>query len=181
MVTKLISAIKLDLDIMAQEELEAEMREEGFWRYAGRTAYTNIHKLRETTDWATGQKLLTPPDTIECLEDEEEEDLSLEDESIEAQPAAVDILEVKIAKTPTPLGKATAKSLNTPGSRNAVEKGCDHVPKGKWDSIPGSLKLDKENAPTLTFKRNNFQGFEDCPPRKVPAWTKMSETYARVN
>ena len=57
LVTKLVAAVKDDLQVIAQETTEAELREEGFWRWAGKTAWYNIMDLRKTLDWATGQKI----------------------------------------------------------------------------------------------------------------------------
>lgn len=60
LVTKLIAAIKEDLDIISREQTETLMREEGFWRWAGKTAYEHIKGTRESFDWATGQKKGAP-------------------------------------------------------------------------------------------------------------------------
>ncbi|TAQ87539.1 hypothetical protein B7494_g4128 [Chlorociboria aeruginascens] len=56
LVEKLVVAIKNDLDIIAREEEETVIREEGFWRWAGRNAYHAIKRVREDYDWATGQR-----------------------------------------------------------------------------------------------------------------------------
>lgn len=47
LVAKLVAAIKADLTIIRQEDEETEMRAEGFWRWAGRTAYYEIMARRE--------------------------------------------------------------------------------------------------------------------------------------
>ncbi|KAG9245204.1 hypothetical protein BJ878DRAFT_30916 [Calycina marina] len=57
LVTKLVAAIKDDLQVIAQENKEAIVREEGFWRWAGKSAWHNIMEVRKTIDWATGQKI----------------------------------------------------------------------------------------------------------------------------
>ena len=57
LVAKILAAVKDDLQIVAQENMEAEMREIGFRRWAGKTAWNNIKDVRQTLDWATGQKI----------------------------------------------------------------------------------------------------------------------------
>jgi hypothetical protein len=60
LVTKLIAAVKEDIEIIEREEQESAIREEGFWRWAGKTAYYAILKTRQEVDWATGQKKGAP-------------------------------------------------------------------------------------------------------------------------
>ncbi|KAH8596090.1 hypothetical protein B0O99DRAFT_123381 [Bisporella sp. PMI_857] len=60
LVSKLIAAIKADLCVISQEETEAIIREEGFWRWAGKNAWHNIMGNREHLDWVTGQKIDHP-------------------------------------------------------------------------------------------------------------------------
>jgi hypothetical protein len=60
LITKLLAAVKEDVDIIEREEQETAMREAGFWRWAGRGAHYNILQIREEIDWATGQKKGTP-------------------------------------------------------------------------------------------------------------------------
>jgi hypothetical protein len=57
LVAKLVAAIKEDLDIQLREDLECVMREEGFWRWAGKTALHHMEQTRREIDWATGQKI----------------------------------------------------------------------------------------------------------------------------
>ena len=57
LVTKLVAAVREDLQIISQETMEAQLREQGFWRWAGKTAWHNIMAVRQTLDWATGQKI----------------------------------------------------------------------------------------------------------------------------
>ncbi|KAF7947813.1 hypothetical protein EAE96_008891 [Botrytis aclada] len=64
LIEKLITAIQTDLKIIQKEEEEAAMREEGFWRWAGRNAYRNILEYRKMFDWATGQKITPGQKTI---------------------------------------------------------------------------------------------------------------------
>jgi hypothetical protein len=59
---KLIAHVKEDLVIQAQEIAEAKMREDGFWKWAGRGAYHLIMKNRESMDWATGVRRSEPND-----------------------------------------------------------------------------------------------------------------------
>ncbi len=60
LVIKLVSSIKEDIEIIEREDKESVMREEGFWRWAGKTAYHAIAQTRTELDWATGQKKGTP-------------------------------------------------------------------------------------------------------------------------
>lgn len=67
---KLIIAIQNDLQVIRREEEEAIIREEGFWRWAGRNAFRNILEYRKTFDWATGQKITTTKTEAEIFGDE---------------------------------------------------------------------------------------------------------------
>ena len=51
LVSKLIAAVKNDLVILAQEDAETETRAEGFWRWAGKSAWEAIMERREGLDW----------------------------------------------------------------------------------------------------------------------------------
>jgi hypothetical protein len=73
LVTKLVAAVKEDIEIIEREEAESAMREEGFWRWAGKTAYHAILQTRQELDWATGQKKGAP--RIDFPEDEMRSDL----------------------------------------------------------------------------------------------------------
>jgi hypothetical protein len=80
LVAKIIAAVKEDLDIIAREDAETAMREEGFWRWAGRGPYDAILRTREELDWATGQKKGTPrretyDGEIECGGDKDDTDV----------------------------------------------------------------------------------------------------------
>lgn len=88
LVAKLVAAVKEDLNVIFREDEETTMREEGFWRWAGKTAYEYIKKTREDFDWATGQKKGSP----------RREDLADDDMSI-----AEEFEDLKIAVEPVPL------------------------------------------------------------------------------
>ncbi|TGO15722.1 hypothetical protein BTUL_0036g00120 [Botrytis tulipae] len=64
LIEKLIAAIQNDLHVIRKEEEEAVIREEGFWRWAGRNAFRNILEYRKMFDWATGQKITPGQKTI---------------------------------------------------------------------------------------------------------------------
>ena len=66
LICKLITQIKEDLAIQAQEKVEARIREDGFWRWAGRGAYHLIMKNREDMDWATGVRKSVPNEKASC-------------------------------------------------------------------------------------------------------------------
>jgi len=55
-VKRLLEAVKNDLEICDREKIEKGIREEGFWRWAGRNAWNNMQLVREELDWATGQR-----------------------------------------------------------------------------------------------------------------------------
>ncbi|KAF7872813.1 uncharacterized protein EAF02_008884 [Botrytis sinoallii] len=71
LIGKLIAAIQNDLHVIRREEEEAFIREEGFWRWAGRNAFRNILEYRKMFDWATGQKI-TPGQKMITMRTEEE-------------------------------------------------------------------------------------------------------------
>lgn len=71
LIRKLIAAIQNDLDVIRKEEEEAVIREEGFWRWAGRNAFRNILEYRKMFDWATGQKI-TPGQKMIAMKTEAE-------------------------------------------------------------------------------------------------------------
>ncbi|KAF8858302.1 hypothetical protein BDZ45DRAFT_802627 [Acephala macrosclerotiorum] len=54
---KLVAAVKEDIGIIEREDADTVMREEGFWRWAGKTALFHIKETRKDFDWATGQKI----------------------------------------------------------------------------------------------------------------------------
>lgn len=53
LVAKLVAAVKSDLAILAHEDAESDMRAEGFWRWAGKSAWAEIMKRREELDWVS--------------------------------------------------------------------------------------------------------------------------------
>ncbi|KAF7945979.1 uncharacterized protein EAE97_005017 [Botrytis byssoidea] len=71
LIEKLIAAIQNDLHVIRKEEEEAVIREEGFWRWAGRNAFRNILEYRKMFDWATGQKI-TPGQKMIAMRSEAE-------------------------------------------------------------------------------------------------------------
>ncbi|TGO65795.1 hypothetical protein BCON_0001g01130 [Botryotinia convoluta] len=71
LIGKLIAAIQNDLHVIRREEEEAIIREEGFWRWAGRNAFRNILEYRKIFDWATGQKI-TPGQKMIAMKTEAE-------------------------------------------------------------------------------------------------------------
>ncbi|PVH83570.1 hypothetical protein DL98DRAFT_412795 [Cadophora sp. DSE1049] len=100
LVAKLVAAVKEDIEIITREDRETEMRAEGFWRWAGRTAYNTILQTRENLDWATGQKRgLRLPQFI----DFDDEDM---DESAQAPGG-----EVEKEKPKAQFDKSTPKSV----------------------------------------------------------------------
>jgi hypothetical protein len=51
LVAKLVAAVRSDLAILAQEDAESDIRAEGFWRWAGKSAWAEIMRRREELDW----------------------------------------------------------------------------------------------------------------------------------
>ncbi|TVY89740.1 hypothetical protein LAWI1_G002593 [Lachnellula willkommii] len=86
LVAKLVAAVKEDLNVIFREEEETALREEGFWRWAGKTAYDYIKKTREDFDWATGQKK-GPPRREDLADDEMSIAEEFEDLKIAVEPA----------------------------------------------------------------------------------------------
>jgi hypothetical protein len=122
LVAKLVTAVKEDMEVVNREEKETQMRAEGFWRWAGTTAYQNIMRTRDTLDWATGQKIITPPQkrkaTIEQqIELENEEDEGTLATSKAETPVTLEIVAVNLNEDKE--GKAY---YNLPGAWQAVTK-----------------------------------------------------------
>ena len=91
LVKKLIATIKLDLDAIAQEKEEATIREEGFWRFAGKTVRTYMERTRQDIDWATGQKKAQVHAEGECTDiakglGDFDEEVSPEEAALELVP-----------------------------------------------------------------------------------------------
>ncbi|KAL3427397.1 hypothetical protein PVAG01_00906 [Phlyctema vagabunda] len=54
LVVKLVEAVKNDLEVVDQEEVEAHFRELAFYRWAGRGARIAMEEAHKNYDWATG-------------------------------------------------------------------------------------------------------------------------------
>lgn len=54
-VLKLVNQILEDMDIIAREEYETQVREAGFWRFVNRAAAQNLQEAHEDFSWATGE------------------------------------------------------------------------------------------------------------------------------
>jgi len=133
LVGRLAAAVKEDLEIIIREDAESSMREEGFWRWAGKTAYDHIKRTRETFDWATGQK------KGEQRTDYSEEDLlstaeGFEDLEITSSPSPVARTEasakaptIEMAKTPTPKAPKNIKSMIPPKPETVREENEDEM------------------------------------------------------
>jgi hypothetical protein len=57
---KLITQLKEDISIQTQEKAEAQTRADGFWNWAGKSAYHIIMENRKNIDWATGVRTSIP-------------------------------------------------------------------------------------------------------------------------
>ncbi len=91
LVIKLVAAIREDIEIIEREEEETLMREEGFWRWAGKAAYHAIMQTRQELDWATGQKKGTP--RIEFFpEDEIEAEATDANTGVEGEALLTDVI-----------------------------------------------------------------------------------------
>ena len=86
LVAKLIVAVKEDIEIITREDKETDMRAEGFWRWAGRTAYNTILETRENLDWATGQKRgIRLPQFVDFDDEDIEESAQAPSEKVEKE------------------------------------------------------------------------------------------------
>jgi hypothetical protein len=142
LVAKLVAAVKEDIDIITREDAESAMREEGFWRWAGKTAYEYIKRTREDFDWATGQKK-GPPRREDFTDDDMSIAEGFEDLKIAKpvsppakEPAPVE--EFYAAKTPTP--KAPKKT------KHRVQPRPDPVIEEDEDKMAAEIKIGKTYA-----------------------------------
>ncbi|TVY45998.1 hypothetical protein LOCC1_G003030 [Lachnellula occidentalis] len=127
LVAKLVAAIKEDMHIIFREEEETAMREDGFWRWAGKTAYDYIKKTREDFDWATGQKK-GPPRREDLADEEMSIAEEFEDLKIAVEPAPLLALKLApvedfyAAKTPTPQIPKRAKRRILPNPNPLLDE-----------------------------------------------------------
>ncbi|KAL2066366.1 hypothetical protein VTL71DRAFT_2437 [Oculimacula yallundae] len=141
LVTKLVAAVKEDINIITREDKETEMRAEGFWRWAGKAAYENILKTRESLDWATGQKRGLP--RFDDVDDEEMR-------SDEIQEAGAEVSEGKplpLVDKGTPKSGSNAKLVDEDGFTIATSK------KGFAKKSQGKAKKYTKNP--LNYKATN--------------------------
>jgi hypothetical protein len=144
LITQLIATVKLDLEIITQEDVETDMREEGFWRFAGKAAYAKIKKVREDFDWATGQK---KGKAMIDLDDEESDTF----EQFPATPVHTQYPEI----ARTPFSVASSKSMNATGSKKSEEYYI--APKALDVPRLEGFKLDQENPSMKTVHRHVLQ------------------------
>lgn len=131
LVAKLIAAIKEDMDVITREENETEMRAEGFWRWAGKTAFQNIMRTRDTLDWATGQKIGNQPPKREAIVEQEVE---FDEENMASTPQA---------KTPITLEVVTINS-------GKEKKVLDTSP-GAWQAVTKRARVTKVQKRTINY------------------------------
>jgi len=142
LIIKLVTAVKEDIDIIAREDAESAMREEGFWRWAGKPAYEYIKRTREDFDWATGQKK-GPPRREDFIDDEISIAEGFEDFKIaeNISPPAEKPAPVKdffAPKTPTP--KVSKKA------RRRAQSKPDPVIEEDEDELAAEIKIGKTYA-----------------------------------
>ncbi|TVY33784.1 hypothetical protein LSUB1_G006398 [Lachnellula subtilissima] len=156
LVTKLVAAVKEDINIIFREEEETAMREEGFWRWAGKTAYDYIKNTRENFDWATGQK--KGPPRREDLADEE---MSIAEEfegmKIVVQPAP--LLPQKLA----PVEDFYAAKIPTPQIPKKAKRRVQPTPK------PLLHEEENENATEVRFGKTFASVVKVLAPEPKPA------------
>jgi len=139
LVTKLVAAVKEDINIITREDKETEMRAAGFWRWAGRAAYNTILQTRESLDWATGQKIGVPR-----FDDFDDEEMDLEDTQ---EPGG----EVKEAAPKTRIERTTPKSV-----AKMVDKDGFTVASGKKSSAKNApVNPKKLTKLPINFKSTN--------------------------
>lgn len=134
LIVKLIAAVREDLEIIYREDLETGMREEGFWRWAGKTAMHVMKETRRTLDWATGQKI-NEPRPEEFLDEVTKPNLS------EADP-----------ETPS------SEAPKTP--RFKREASVEESPSPTWKTVTASKKaqVSKKKTKRTTMSFANFVG-----------------------
>lgn len=191
LITKLVAAIKEDLGIMKREEEESTMREEGFWRWAGRNAFDAIMRTREDFDWATGQKI--GPTRGETYADYGEDDLGVEQGEIEPviNKPAIDKstkalgrkVEAPRPATPRKYTPANDMAIAGPPSREIRFNSEKRVPKAiaAW-SVPKSSKV--ENAISDFDDNSDWSDVVTLEKKKAPqasapkvaAWSEVKST-----
>lgn len=146
LVAKLIAEIKNDLVAIAQEDEESNMRQEGFWRWAGRAAYHTIVKTREEIDWATGVKKSDPRESF--VDGELEDGPSREVGEAEEDVFANDIPDNDISyDDPAILGEKINFEVKEPATRaRKDEKAPVKKPEMKLKARKANKALDVENA-----------------------------------
>jgi len=136
LVAKLVAAVKEDIEVITREEKETEMRAEGFWRWAGKTAFQNIMRTRDTLDWATGQKIGTPPPRREAIKEQEAE--LDEEENMPDTPQA---------KTP-----GTLHSVATESGDEKEEKLRESSP-GAWQAVTKRTRVNRVQKRTINYAK----------------------------
>ena len=141
--SKLVAAVKEDIDIIVREDAESAMREEGFWRWAGKTAYEYIKRTREDFDWATGQKK-GPPRREDLADDEMTIAEGFEDLKIVAEPVPLS------AKEPAPVEDFYAAKPPPPKApkkaKRRVQPKPDPVIEEDEDEYAAEVKIGKTYA-----------------------------------
>ncbi|PQE03845.1 SAM-dependent methyltransferase -type protein [Rutstroemia sp. NJR-2017a BBW] len=141
LVCKLAAAIKDDLEVVTKEQEEAAMREEGFWRWAGRGAYENMMDYHEIFDWATGAKII-PKGEEEVAraeaDDDGDLDTGLEDEENDVLGG--------VAQTEQPVASEEVKGVDNKAidtSNNGKERTTDTEMRVREDSnVPDTTLYD---------------------------------------
>lgn len=152
LVAKLVAAAKEDIDIITREDKETEMREAGFWRWAGKTAWHVMKETRRTLDWATGQKINDP----------RPEDFVDDGIDIGADFAEDDIDEPKPPEPETPDVRQTKREV-------VVEESLSPSP--NWKTVPskksaGTSKKKVKRGITTALKFNNSSSNKSFDPVK---------------
>lgn len=153
LVAKLVAAVKEDIEIITREDKETEMREAGFWRWAGKTAWHVMKETRRTLDWATGQKI-NDPRPGDVVEDD-----------IGIGFAESDIDKPKLPEPETPDLPRTKREA-------VVEESSSPSPNwktvlSKKSGVASKKKVKRGPTTTLTF--NNFNSRKLFDPVKEEA------------
>ncbi|KAH6676691.1 hypothetical protein B0J14DRAFT_537397 [Halenospora varia] len=153
LVLKLIDAVKEDIGVIEREDEESAMREEGFWRWAGKTAYHHMAMVRENIDWATGQKKGLS----------KREDFAKDEINVAAKFEALDLESAEADDEPAdefggPV-KATQVQRTYKGNVKIIKAGNVIVEDGPIPDSPETKKPAKE--PTKEEEEDGIEGNDD--------------------
>ncbi|EHL01543.1 hypothetical protein M7I_2427 [Glarea lozoyensis 74030] len=167
LVAKLVAAIKEDLDIQTREDGESEMRKEGFYRWAGKTALQHMERTREGIDWATGQKITAKAEEMLDIDTPRREtftkQLSCDSLAVKKYLSAGKVPALPSISVKTPVWTKTLRITISPASLDAV------------DDTPTKRKPERPPLPTAPGTTFILQGCTG-PHGKRITYSKMLQS-----